>query len=354
VAETLVVGVTHYPPLSMPDSEMASILRRTLSDPGIPASEKDPRSWPPAMRAEWGSDEATGSAALHRQDLLAGLHQVRAALDDFAPDAVVVWGDDQHENFREDLIPPMTVLCYEDLELRPWAQAGESAMMAGQANVWGEPVDQVRRVRGAPEVGRWLVEGLLAEEFDVAYAYQPLHHPGLAHAFLNTVLYLDYDRKGFDWPVVAMPLNCYGRKVIGARGFMTAVDDRPRPDPPSPSPRRLHAMGRAVGRLAAASAWRIALVASSSWSHAFLVDHTWRLRPDTAADRRLYEALVAGDQRPWVESSLVDIERSGQQELLNWFPALGAVAELGLSLSWSSFVETHCFNSNKVFAIWTE
>ena len=337
----------------MPDAHMAGILRRTLSDPGIPPSEKDPANWPAAMRDEWGDDEAVGSAAAHRHDLVAGLRRVRAALDDFAPDAIVVWGDDQHENFREDIIPPITVLCYDDLELRPWAQASESAMTAGRPNVWGEPVEEVRRIRGAPDIARWLVEGLLADDFDVAYAYEPLHHAGLAHAFLNTVLYLDYDRRGFDWPLVAMPLNCYGRKVLGARGFMTGVDERPRPDPPSPSPRRLHALGRAVGRLAASSDLRIALVASSSWSHAFLVDHTWRLRPDTAAYKRHYAALGAGDDRPWLESSLDDIERSGQQELLNWFPAIGAVSELGLSLSWSSFVETDCFNSNKVFAIWT-
>ena len=30
---------------------------------------------------------------------------------------------------------------------------------------------------------------------DMAYAYKPLHFPGIAHAFLNTLLYLDYDRK---------------------------------------------------------------------------------------------------------------------------------------------------------------
>ena len=39
----------------------------------------------------------------------------------------------------------------------------------------------------------------------------------------------------------------------------------------------------------------VALLASSSWSHAFLVDHTWRLRPDTEQDRRLYDAMTAHD-----------------------------------------------------------
>ena len=40
--------------------------------------------------------------------------------------------------------------------------------------------------------------------------------------------------------------------------------------------------------------------------------------------------------------------------MLNWFCLLGAVAELGLDLSWSSFVTTDVFNSNKCFAVYEE
>jgi hypothetical protein len=37
--------------------------------------------------------------------------------------------------------------------------------------------------------------------------------------------------------------------------------------------------------------------------------------------------------------------------MLNWCPLLGAMDELGAKLKYSSFVETHVFNSNKVFAV---
>lgn len=347
-----VFGLTHYPPLSMHDADMAGILRATLRDLGIPEAVKDPADWPEAMRREWADDQASASAAGHRAALVQGLRKVRAALDSFAPDVVLVWGDDQHENFHEDLIPPYSVLCYPDIETRPWLQATDSAMMAGKPNVWNEPADTVRRVRGAPKVARRLVENLIDNGFDAAYAYKPLHHPGFAHAFLNTVLYLDYDRTGFDWPMIAMPVNCYGRKVVGAKGFMTSMQDDIEPDPPSPSPRRLYKLGAQVARFFAQSQLRVALIASSSWSHAFLVDHTYRLRPDIAADRKLYEAMVSGDHQPWLDASLSQIEHAGQQEILNWCCGLGAANELGLTLSYSDFVETHCFNSNKVFAVW--
>jgi len=123
-------------------------------------------------------------------------------------------------------------------------------------------------------------------------------------------------------------------------------------DPPSPSPKRFMQLGAATARVLKDSPWRVALVASSSWSHAFLCDRTWRLRPDTPADRRLYEALCARDYHTWRATPLAAIEEAGQQEVLNWFALVGAMAELGASLDWSTFVETHVFNSNKVFAVY--
>ena len=352
MSEVLLAGVTHYPPLSMPDSMMADILRRTLADPSIPQLEKNPSRWPQHMQDEWGHDEGLASAAVHRAALVAGLGRVRAELDAFQPDLVLIWGDDQHENFHEDLIPPYAVLAYDDLTVLPWAQAAASAMTAGKANVWDEPPTQERLIKGHQTAARWLVEELIGEGFDVAYAYRQLHHPGLSHAFLNTILYLDYERTGFPWPVVAMPVNCYGRKVVGARGFMTRFDEHPEPDPPSPAPSRLMALGGAIMRAAQRSPWRIAMIASSSWSHAFLCDHTWRLRPDTDADHNLYDALVAADYTTWESVSLDDVERAGQQEVLNWCILLGAARAAHAEVSWSTFIETSCFNSNKVFALW--
>ena len=188
--------------------------------------------------------------------------------------------------------------------------------------------------------------------FDVAYAYKPLHHHSVAHAFTNAILYLDYDRRGWDHPTIAFPINCYGRKVISARGFLTNVNDKLDFDPPSPSPARCMDMGAAAARVLRDSPWRVALMASSSWSHAFLCDSTWRLRPDTTSDRRLFRALEEGDYDQWHGTSLDAFEAAGQQEMLNWCPLLGAMRELGARLDWSEFVETHVFNSNKVFAVY--
>ncbi|GAA2538372.1 extradiol ring-cleavage dioxygenase [Pseudonocardia hydrocarbonoxydans] len=350
MAEILGIGLSHYPPFGGTDQDMAGILRWTLQDPAIPDSQRDPANWPALMQREWGQDQGASAAPEHRAALVAGFERTRAALDDFQPDAVLIWGDDQYENFREDIIPPYAVLAYEDMEVRPWAQASESSDMVGKPNAWGEPADTVFAVRGRPDIAKHLVTGLLEQGVDAAYAYEKLHHPGLPHAFLNAVLYLDYHRAGFPYPVIPFPINCYGRRVVSYRGFTSRLGETRELDPPSPQPRRLMDVGAAAARILADSPWRIALVASSSWSHAFLCDPTYRLRPDTAADLRLYDALVKGDLDEWRGTPLESIEESGQQELLNWFPLLGAMEALGRPTpTWSDFTPTDVFNSNKVF-----
>ena len=355
------LGISHYPPFSGRDADMANIVRGRLADPDIPAEAKDPANWPPLMRAEWGSDQGVAAAARHRAAMLHGMRKVKQALDDFAPDFVIVWGDDQYENFKEDAIPAFAVLAYEDMQVYPWKHASESAMFdaakhdewgGGRPNAWGEKGDTSFLVRGHPEAARHLAGGLIEADFDITYAYKPLHHPGLAHAFLNAVLYLDHDRQGFKHPVVPISINCYGRRIVSYRGFISRWADRFRPlDPPSPSPRRCFDFGAAIARILRASPWRVALLASSSWSHAFLVDKTYRMQPDVAADRKLYEAMVAGDYARWRNTTLAQVEDAAQQEVLNWFALMGAMNELGMRVSWSEFVETYLFNSSKVAAV---
>ena len=352
MGELLGAGLSHYPPLCGRDEDMSHLLVATLEDESIPAEYRDVATWPAPMRAEWSHDRGAAAAAAHRSRLVEGFRRVRAAIDDFGPDAVVIIGDDQYENFREDLIPPFAVLAYDDMICRPWSEAQLSSAMTGRENVWGEPADTQVPVRGHPDIARELVTGLISRDIDIAYAYRPLHHPSLSHAFLNAVLFLDYDRRGFPHPVVPLAVNCYGRAVVSRRGFMARWDDSTRPDPPSPSPRRMMAVGSALAEVIASSELRIALVASSSWSHAFMCDKTHRLRPDTPADRLLFDLMTRGRYDELSDYALAEVEDSGQQEVLNWFVLFGAMARSGLTPSWATLVESHIFNSNKAFALY--
>src|SRR5580700_4919311 len=71
--------------------------------------------------------------------------------------------------------------------------------------------------------------------------------------------------------------------------------------PPGPTPRRCFDVGGAVAEALADSPWRVALVASSSWSHAFLTPKNHYLYPDNAGDRARFDELSSGKLARWRE-----------------------------------------------------
>ena len=351
MAEILGVGVTHYPPLLMTDEFMSYPLTRTLQrNEHVPEEMKYPTNWPERMQVEYGEDEGLSSAAGHRERLVKCFRAIRAEIEDFNPDFVLIWGDDQYENFKEDIIPPFCVLAYDQMEALPFS----SGLAKGRKNVWDEAEDKVFKYLGHPTAAKYLVSKLIDQSVDMAYAYKPLHEPGLSHAFINTLLYLDYDRKGFDYPVIPMAVNCYGSKVISNRGGILPhqVDGQELPpDPPGPSPKRCMEVGRATARVLKDSPWRVALVASSSWSHAFLTQKNHWLWPDIESDRARFEELKNADYAAWAKVSTGAIEAAGQQELLNWACLLGAMSELDRKAEVLDYIETYVFNSNKCMAL---
>ena len=348
MGEILGLGLTHYPPLLGSDERMAGILHSTLRSARVPEAFKDPSSWPVAMRQEWEENRDAGAAREHRRRHREALAAVRAALDDFAPDFIVVWGDDQYENFREDGVPPFCVFALDEVQCRPHQPRG----FFDGTNVWGEPTDAVVTVWGHREGGVYLASALLDAGFDMAYAYKLRHERGLPHAFINTVLFLDYERRGFDYPMVPFHVNCYGSSVISKRGGLAHLEGTAAmPDPPGPTPGRCFAVGAAAARALLQSPWRVALIASSSWSHAFLTEKNHWLYPDVASDRARFDELRGGRMSRWRELSTAEIEDAGQQEFLNWVCLAGAMTALERRPRIVDYIETHIFNSDKCFAI---
>jgi hypothetical protein len=345
MGEILGIGVTHYPGLLYPDAQMSTFLERTLTSGRVPAERKDPASWPELMRREWGTDKGAAAAAEHRRRCVEAFRVMRKELDAFAPDFVLMWGDDQYENFREDVIPPFCVFATPEVQCRPFAR-----MRAGAPNVWGEPADTLFTVKGHPAGARYLAGALLNANFDMPYAYTMRYEHGLAHAFINTVLYLDWDRAGFPYPVVPFHVNCYGSSVIRRRGG-GAPPTTPELDPPGPTPTRCFDVGAATARVLAKSPWRVALIGSSSWSHAFLTEKTYGLEPDAASDRARFEELRDGRFATWRDLTTPQLEEAGQQELLNWITLAGAMHELGRKAEIVDWVESYIFNSDKCFAL---
>jgi hypothetical protein len=346
MAEILGLGCTHRPVMLRRDEDWTLMMRASLDDPDMPPEMKDPSRWPAQLREELGDDFGATAAGRARQVFRRHFAEARRALDEFRPDVIIMFGDDQYENFKEDVVPPFAVLAYDEHRIEPWKNRAW--------NPWGEPNDKSFGFAGHRAAGKYLASGLLEAGIDAAYAYKPLHHP-LGHAFAYTLLLLDDERRGFGYPVVPFSVNCYGRRVNAARGLRLPLamrDDIRNLDPPSPNPARCMQVGAAVARIMAASPWRTAIMASSSWSHSFLTEKNWQLWPDVAADRHLYEALERGDYDIWHGYTTDQIEDSGQHEVLNWFCLMGAMEELSRKPDKATFIETWAFVSPVVFAYW--
>jgi hypothetical protein len=141
---------------------------------------------------------------------------------------------------------------------------------------------------------------------------------------------------------------------VSQRGGIPAFNrsDAPEePDPPAPAPWRLFDLGAATARILPESPYRVALLASSGWSHAFLTAKNHFLYPDTSADRRMYEHLRDGNYAAWRAYPAQSVEESGQQEILNWMCLTGALHALGRTPPETGFVDTWIFNSPKAFLI---
>jgi hypothetical protein len=339
MAELLGIGMPHAPMFQFPDEAMSNILKRQLRSPKLPAELTDPQNWPAQMRAEWGDDEGLAAAKNHRDVVVTALRTVRAELDAFDPDFVLVFGDDQYENFKEDLVPTFCTYFFDDMDVLPFRS---SSAMGVSENVWGMPEDHAVRVRGHREAGVQLVTDLIGSGFDMAWSMRPHHHPTLGHAFMRTLVYLDYDQRGFPWPMMPIHVNAYGSDIVHKVEALTVA-------PPAPSPARCFAFGQEIGRILRESPYRVAVVGSSSWSHAFLTPKNHLLWPDIKSDRLRLAELSESRHRDWAKLTLEEIRAAGQHEMLNWICMAGAMADAKAEVL--AFGETYVFNSTKVVAL---
>ena len=72
---------------------------------------------------------------------------------------------------------------------------------------------------------------------------------------------------------------------------------------------------------------RVAVVASSSWSHHFLTHKFNLCEFDEAFDRRNLELLKRGEGSKLAELTPEEIQESGDHEFLNWIIALGVLGD---------------------------
>ena len=346
MGEVLGVGCTHYPSLLRGPQAYTSTVRGLLTNPVVSDKMRDMANWPEGARDQWERQEEESQH--HEQRMVASFRKLRKVIDDFNPDAVVIWGDDQYENFQEDLVPPLVIHCDEEFN-------NVLPLTSAPKNPWNEPLDKSWNWKGHQPLAKHIATELIERDFPISYSLRPSHAPHvLAHAFANTILYLDWDRKGWDYPTIPVSVNALGRNFeVSQHGFghlrpeLAGQDIDLVASPPGPSPKSLFRLGQLIREIVNERPERVVLMASSSWSHSFLTQKNEWLFPDRETDRVHFGQLQNGEQRKWADVTNQEAEQAGGHEWKNWIALAGAMEDQQATIV--DYVESWVFNSNKCF-----
>ena len=142
----------------------------------------------------WDRDEGLAFAAEYQRILQPAYRKARDCIDEFKPDFVLIFGDDQYEVFKEDCIPPFAVFAIDNIPIKDSP----------------DYKDENASIKGSKQIGNYLVRGLVTKGFDVACCWRLRNQEKYGHAFTTTIQYLDLDKRGFDYPIIPVTVNCYG------------------------------------------------------------------------------------------------------------------------------------------------
>ena len=232
------------------------------------------------------------------------LRSLSAVLEKADADAIVMIGDDQHEQFHSDNMPMFSIYHGDTINLVH--RHGGGRQTAGSQS-WNAPrLDQLQSAVEAELVGprerpaeRSLAEHLIGnlrdEEFDVASSDSLRPDVGIGHAFK---FFYELMLPGSEIPVVPVMVNTFF-------------------PPNQPTPARCYRLGQMLR--SAVEVWdsdkRVVIMASGGLSHTII---------DEDIDRRTISGIAKGDAQ-----ALKTLPRErlnlGTSEIRNWITAAGAM-----------------------------
>ncbi|HWO40501.1 MAG TPA: extradiol ring-cleavage dioxygenase [Candidatus Eisenbacteria bacterium] len=293
MAEVVIgLGTSHSPQLSIRASEWHWLLEKDETDPRLdyPALLKRAK---PGIEAELTpekfrqKDEACLKAVAHLGD----------ALRKANVDAIVVFGDDQHEQFHDDNMPTFAIYHGKTLPIATHTRRNPAAWKDAEERGW---TPTAAAYDTESELAEHLIRELNAAEFDIARCNQLKPEIGIGHAFSFL----------------------YRRVLPGSRLPMVPVMVNTYYPPNQPTPHRCYALGRAVR--AAIESWnsskRVALMASGGLSHVVI---------DEEIDQMVLEGLKSKNRERLFALPRQKLS-GGTSEILNWVALAGAMEERDL------------------------
>jgi hypothetical protein len=286
------IGTSHSPQLSIRAKDWEHLLKKDQTDPRL--------DYPNLLkRAKPGLEAELTPEKFRQRDeaCLKAVKDLGDALQKAKADIVVVFGDDQQEQFHDDNMPMFAIYhgkkvpVVKDHGLRP------SGWKDAERQGWAETAAEYDT---ATELADQLIRQLTDAEFDITRCNKLRAEIGVGHAF--SFLYRRI-LPGGKIPMVPIMVNTYY-------------------PPNQPTPKRCYAFGQAVRR--AIDSWnsdkRVALMASGGLSHVVIDEEIDAMVIDGLKNKKPEVLFRLPRERLW----------GGTSEILNWVALAGAMEDRDL------------------------
>jgi Catalytic LigB subunit of aromatic ring-opening dioxygenase len=295
------IGTSHSPQLSIRAKDWGHLQKK---------DETDPRLDYPALvkRAKPGlAAELTPEKFRERDEAcLKGVKNLGDALQKANADVVVVFGDDQHEQFHDENMPTFAIYHGKSLPVVKDNKLRSSGWKDAERQGWAETASEYET---APDLANHLIHSLVDAEFDIARCNKLREEIGVGHAF--SFLYRRV-LPGNRLPMVPVMVNTYF-------------------PPNQPTPKRCYAFGQAVRK--AIESWnsdkRVALMASGGLSHVVIDEEIDAMTIDGLKNKKPETLFRLPRERLW----------GGTSEILNWVALAGAMEDR--ELKYFEYVTTY-------------
>ncbi len=281
------IGTSHTPQISANWEMWPNLAKTEEVSPAIPA-DLDNQLQPDV----WQKRHAAVQAAVK---------QLGDIIKSANVDAIVMFGDDQHEQFHDENMPAVAI--YHGSEFPINSASRNEERMPAWARAENSNFEKTRdEYSNDSGLANHMIESLTEQEFEITRCNQLREGHGIGHAFsfLYRRLWPDCNV-----PIVPIMLNTYY-------------------PPNQPTPKRCYSLGQGVRE--ALDSWqgakRVAVIASGGLSHIVI---------DEPLDHQVLDGLKAKDV-----AALCSLPREkmkgGTSEILNWVALAGAVGPLNMTL----------------------
>lgn len=260
------------------------------------------------LRKDEGLDEKSTDAAMRASHARCVDAQKKMAevWDAWGADCAVILGNDQHEIYGNDLMPPFMVYYGDKISHYPTSEEGKKLLPPGIAEAEpGHAPDQITEYDALPGLALHVIDYLNATGFDITVSPElPTHNPknnGISHAFGHIYRQVMSDK-------VVPNLPIYQNTFF---------------PPNQPRAKRAYEFGLAVGD--AIRSWdsdmRVVVFGSGGMTH-FCIDEDW--------DQRFMKAMVGKDVDYLTSIPLHELQ-AGTSEMKTWVSLAGVMAPMDMT-----------------------